>query len=86
LPGDQFDQAYLTDMVQDHLQAVKEFDVAGRTLADAKLKKFTEKTLPTLSKHSRMAQELSDKYNHMASGSNTNMVAEPSPAQTSVMN
>jgi putative membrane protein len=84
LSGNGFDQAYLEGMVQDHSQAVNEFETAGATLTDAKLKKFAEKTLPTLRKHSQMAQELNDKYNSMASGTNTNSTAQPSQAQVPV--
>jgi len=63
LTGDQFDQAYLNDMVGDHIQAVSEFETASQSLSDPDLKKFATKTLPTLQKHSKMAQELNDKYN-----------------------
>ena len=70
LTGDQFDRAYLSDMVSDHTQAVGEFETASQSLSDPDLKKFAEKTLPTLQKHSKMAQELNDKYNPPA-GTNT---------------
>jgi putative membrane protein len=70
LNGDQFDQAYLSDMAGDHIQAVNEFEMASQSLTDPKLKKFADKTLPTLQKHSKMAQELNDKYN-VPSGTNT---------------
>jgi putative membrane protein len=70
LTGNQFDQAYLSGMVSDHTQAVSEFETASQTLSDPKLKKFAAKTLPTLQKHSRMAQELNDKYN-APNGTNT---------------
>lgn len=70
LTGDQFDRVYLSGMVSDHIQAVSEFEVAAQTLSDPKLKKFAGKTLPTLQKHSRMAQELNDKYD-APNGTNT---------------
>lgn len=63
LTGDQFDQGYLSDMASDHTQAVSEFETASQNLSDPDLKKFATKTLPTLQKHSKMAQELNDKYN-----------------------
>jgi putative membrane protein len=63
LTGDQFDQGYLSDMAGDHTQAVGEFEMASQSLSDPDLKKFATKTLPTLQKHSKMAQELNDKYN-----------------------
>ncbi len=61
LTGDQFDQGYLSDMVSDHTQAVSEFETASQNLSDPDLKKFATKTLPTLEKHSKMAQELNNK-------------------------
>jgi len=63
LTGDQFDQGYLSDMASDHTQAVSEFETASLSLSDQGLKKFATKTLPTLQKHSKMAQELYDRYN-----------------------
>jgi putative membrane protein len=63
LNGEQFDQTYLSDMVSDHIQMVNEFETASQSLADPTLEKFAKKTLPTLQKHSQMAQELNDKYN-----------------------
>jgi hypothetical protein len=72
LTGRQFDQVYLSDMVGDHIQAVKEFEMASQNLSDPELRKFATKTLPTLQKHSKMAQELNDKYSSIyANGTNT---------------
>ena len=65
LNGADFDQAYLSDMAGDHIQAVNEFETASQNLTDEELKKFADKTLPTLRKHSEMAQELNGKYNEM---------------------
>lgn len=72
LTGDQFDQAYLSGMASDHTQAVSEFETASQSLSDPDLKKFATKTLPTLQKHSKMAQELNDKYNPPNGTSTTN--------------
>jgi putative membrane protein len=83
LTGDQFDQAYLSDMVSDHTQAVGEFETASQNLSDPKLKKFAGKTLPTLQKHSKMAQELNDKYNApngMKTTSEPGSTVNPSPS------
>ena len=63
LTGDQFNQVYSSDMAGDHTQAVGEFETASQNLSDADLKNFATKTLPVLQKHSKMAQELNDKYN-----------------------
>jgi putative membrane protein len=73
--GDQFIQTYLREMVSDHTQAVGEFETASQTLSDPKLKKFANKTLPTLQKHFKMAQELNDKYNAPSGISQTNSTA-----------
>jgi putative membrane protein len=68
LPADQFDQAYVSSLASDHLAAVSEFETASQSLSDEKLEKFAEKTLPTLRKHSAMAQELNSKYNSLPGG------------------
>jgi putative membrane protein len=79
LTGDQFDQLYLSDMVSDHIQVVSEFETASQSLSDPELKKFADKTLPTLQKHSKMAQELNDKYN---APNGTNTTNQPSSTVT----
>jgi putative membrane protein len=76
LTGVAFDQAYVSDMVSDHAATVSEFETASQSLSDAKLKKFADKTLPTLRHHSMMAQELNDQLNSPAGTSVTN---QPSP-------
>jgi putative membrane protein len=81
LTGDQFDQAYLSDMAGDHTQAVSEFETASQSLSDPDLKKFAAKILPTLQKHSKMAQELNDKYNAPNGTATTN---QPSSTMTPV--
>ena len=83
LNGDQFERAYLSDMVGDHSQAVSEFETASQSLSDPKLKKFAGKTLPTLQKHSKMAQELNEKYNApngMNTTSQPGSTVNPSPS------
>jgi putative membrane protein len=80
LTGDQFDQAYLNDMAGDHVMVVNEFEMASQNLADPKLKKFATKTLPTLRDHSKMAHDLSSRYNggtNTVSQSSQNMATQP---------
>ena len=72
LTGGQFDQTYLSDMADDHIQAVSEFESASQDLSDPVLKTFATKTLPTLQRHSRMAQELNDRYSLSNRTSTTN--------------
>ena len=81
LTGDQFGQGYLSNMAGDHAQAVSEFETASQSLSDPDLKKFATKTLPTLQKHSKMAQELNDKYNAPNGTTTTN---QPSSTVTPV--
>jgi len=84
LTGDQFDQAYLSAMVSDHIQAVSEFEMASKNLFDPDLKKFATKTLPTLQKHSKMAQELNDKYNAPNGTAGTAITNQPSSTMAPV--
>src|SRR6476620_3115244 len=48
LSGEQFDRAYMKDMVQDHRKDVSEFERASKTAKDPAVKSFAEQTLPTL--------------------------------------
>jgi len=59
LRGEEFDRLYMQQMVKDHEDAVKLFDVQARTGQDADLKAFAAKTLPTLRKHLEMARRVS---------------------------
>jgi putative membrane protein len=56
-----FDSAYADMMVKDHAAAVQLFENASASLTDKDLKKFADKTLPTLRDHYQMAQELQNK-------------------------
>jgi putative membrane protein len=51
LEGDQFDKAYIDEMIKDHKTDIEEFEEAGKTTKDAELKVFIAKTLPTLRSH-----------------------------------
>jgi len=61
LSGPEFDRAYAKKMVMGHEQAIRKFQKAADELQDPKLKKYAEKTLPTLRAHLRMAEELRSK-------------------------
>jgi putative membrane protein len=58
LQGATFDEEYMKAMVEDHTKAVSLFEGAAKS-ADADIKAFATKTLPTLREHRQMAQELS---------------------------
>ena len=57
LSGAEFDRAYMKAMVSDHDHAVEEFRAYSERGDDPELKKWAEKTLPTLQSHERMAKE-----------------------------
>ncbi len=56
LSGAQFDRAYMDDMVADHKEDVSDFQKQAKSGADADIKGFASKTLPTLQEHLSMAQ------------------------------
>jgi putative membrane protein len=58
LSGAQFDRAYMTDMVNDHREDVKEFEQHAKTGTDPDIKAFAAKTLPVLQEHLRMAESI----------------------------
>ena len=51
LEGEQFDKAYVADMIKDHKEDVAEFESASKKLTDPDVKGFATKTLPTLKEH-----------------------------------
>lgn len=61
LSGDDFDRAYLKDMIQDHRQDVADFEHASKSAQDPAVKSFAMQTLPTLRDHLKEAQRLAPK-------------------------
>jgi len=51
LSGRAFDDAYVSDMIDDHKNDVKAFEDATKSLKDPDLKAFATKTLPVLKTH-----------------------------------
>jgi putative membrane protein len=51
LSGEEFDRAYVDQMVEDHEADVEAFEEQANSSPDAELKAFAAKTLPTLKKH-----------------------------------
>jgi putative membrane protein len=51
LSGEEFDRAYVDQMVEDHEADVEAFEEQAQSSADAELKAFAAKTLPTLKEH-----------------------------------
>jgi putative membrane protein len=58
LSGDQFDRAYMEDMVQDHKKDVADFERESKTAHDPAIKSFATQTLPTLREHLKEAQKI----------------------------
>jgi putative membrane protein len=59
LSGQEFDRAYIAEMVQDHTRAVELFERASQQLDDQELKQFASQTLATLKTHKQHAEQLS---------------------------
>jgi len=58
--GADFDKAYVSNMIDDHKEDIKEFEDAAKNLKDADLKAFAVKTLPTLKMHLDAIQKIHD--------------------------
>lgn len=58
LSGAEFDRAYVSAMVDDHQKDVRAFEREAASGADADVKAFASKTLPTLKEHLQQAQQL----------------------------
>jgi putative membrane protein len=58
LAGANFDQAYMSAMVQDHKEDVAAFERESESASDPDIKSFAAETLPTLQEHLKVAQGL----------------------------
>lgn len=56
--GQNFDQDYLTEMIQDHKQDIALFTQASKEAKDPGIRKFAAQTLPTLKTHLELAKKL----------------------------
>ena len=61
LTGAEFDREFMAVMVESHDRSVNAFQDKADNAADADIKAFATKTLPTLQEHFRMARELRDR-------------------------
>ncbi|MDQ3714299.1 MAG: DUF4142 domain-containing protein [Acidobacteriota bacterium] len=61
LSGADFDKEYVKAMVEDHKKDVAAFENVSKTAADADVKAFATKTLPTLKMHLEMIKGMADK-------------------------
>jgi putative membrane protein len=58
LSGEEFDHAYMSDMVKDHKKDVAEFKTESKTAHDETVKNFAAQTLPTLEDHLKEAEKI----------------------------
>jgi putative membrane protein len=61
LSGAEFDKEYVAAMVADHEKDVAAFENVSKTAADADVKAFAAKTLPTLKMHLEMIKAMAGK-------------------------
>ncbi len=61
LSGAEFDKEYVAAMVADHEKDVAAFENVSKTAADADVKAFATKTLPTLKMHLEMIKAMAEK-------------------------
>lgn len=74
LEGENFDTAYIRQMIRDHEASVKMFDKESRNTKDGDTSAFAAKHLPALQQHLQMVRSVSDRNNSGSSGnSNSNM-------------
>jgi putative membrane protein len=68
LSGEEFDKAYMSDMVKDHTQDVADFKHESASGTDSDIKDFAAKTLPTIQDHLRQAKEIGPSVHAANSG------------------
>lgn len=61
--GKQLEKDYMDGMVQDHQKDVQDFQQASQNLKDKDVKMWATKTLPTLQKHLKAAQQIDSRLN-----------------------
>jgi putative membrane protein len=67
LSGQQFDQAYMKDMIKDHKKDIGDFRRESRSAQDPDVKKFASQTLPTLEEHLKQAESIAQPATTQAS-------------------
>jgi putative membrane protein len=73
MSGEAFDREYVKMMVKDHKNDVGEFQKESMRGADADVKSFATRTLPTLQEHLQMIQRIDAKMKLRKSGNLKNM-------------
>lgn len=65
--GEQFDRAYMSQMVKDHEKTLKLVQDTAKNAKDPELKAMAQKAAPDIEKHLQAAKELSDRASAGAS-------------------
>jgi putative membrane protein len=78
LSGEQFDAAYMRDMVKDHTKDVAEFRHESEKAKNDEVKNFASQALPTLEDHLKQAKSISPKEKREARNESK---GKPSPAR-----
>lgn len=73
--GQEFDQAYMDAMVEDHHKAIELFQKEADSGKDADLQGFAEATLPTLKEHLDLAQKTQEQVTASDATGNDKMAA-----------
>jgi putative membrane protein len=73
MSGEAFDREYVKMMVKDHKKDVADFQKESMHGADADVKSFATRTLPTLQEHLQMIQRIDAKMKLRKSGNLKNM-------------
>jgi putative membrane protein len=58
LSGEDFDRAYMADMVKDHRADISDFEKESSNGKDSAIKDFAQQTLPTLKEHLKQAEDV----------------------------
>jgi putative membrane protein len=68
LSGTSFDKAYVSDMLKDHQEDIKEFTKEANSGADPKIKEFASNTLPVIQGHLDKIKAIQSKMTGSAGG------------------
>jgi putative membrane protein len=71
LSGEQFDKAYMKDMVKDHKEDVAAFQSESNSGKDSDIKNFASQTLPTLQDHLKNAETIEPKVTQARAGTSS---------------
>ena len=67
LSGDEFDRAYMSDMLKDHRTDIAAFEQESDSGMDSDIKKFASQALPILREHLKQAESVTGKIEQASS-------------------